>query len=164
MRSGDIVLDVNGREVKEGKDLQRAILTYPVGEKLAITVLRDGKQQKLTVVTAERPDHREANNGFPSSKRGAGRATPAASGIELVPVTPEIARRIDYKGPGGVVVADVAAGSSGERAGLQRGDVIEEVNRKPAKDEKQVHEAIASGKALLKLSRGGSTMFTALSD
>ncbi len=161
MRSGDIVLDINGREVKEDKDLQRAVLTYPVGEKLAITVLRDGQQQKLSVVTAERPDHREAKNGL--GKRG-GRVAPAASGVELAPVTPEIARRIDYSGPGGVVVADVAPGSSADRAGLSRGDVIEEVNRKPAKDEKAVHDAIASGKALLKLSRGGNTMFTAISE
>ncbi|HEX5657379.1 MAG TPA: Do family serine endopeptidase [Polyangiales bacterium] len=163
VRSGDIVLDINGREVKEDKDLQRAILTYPVGEKLAITVLRDGQQQKLSVVTAARPDHREAKNGFPTGKRG-NRAAPAATGVELVPVTPEIARRIEYAGPGGLVVADVASGSSADRAGLQRGDVIEEVNRKAAKDEKQVQDAIGSGKALLKLSRGGSTMFTALSE
>jgi Do/DeqQ family serine protease len=163
LRSGDIVLDVNGREVKEGKDLQRAILLFPVGEKLTVTVLRDGQQQKLSVVTAERPDHREAKNGLGGPKRG-NRAAPAASGVELAPVTPEIARRIDYAGPGGVVVADVAPGSSADRAGLQRGDVIEEVNRKPAKDEKQVQDAISGGRALLKLSRGGNTMFTAISE
>ncbi|MET0285816.1 MAG: Do family serine endopeptidase [Polyangiales bacterium] len=164
MRSGDIVLDINGREVKESRDLFRAVLAYPVGEKLSVTVLRDGQQQKLSVITAERPDAREANNApFGGNKRGT-RAAPASTGVELVPVTPEIARRIDYKGPGGLVVADVASGSAADRAGLSRGDVIEEVNRKPAKDEKVVQDAIASGKALLKLSRGGKTSFTALSD
>jgi len=163
LRAGDIVLDVQGREVKEGKDLMRAILAFPVGEKLSLTVMRDGQQQKVSVVTAPRPEHGEAR-GLGNKPRGNPRAPAAASGVELAQITPDIARRLDYKGTGGVVVADVAPGSAADRAGLQRGDIIEEVNRKAATNEKQVADAIGSGKALLKLSRDGRTSYTAIGE
>jgi serine protease Do len=162
VRSGDIVLEVQGREVKEGKDLLRAVLTYPVGEKIAVTVLRDGQQKKLTVVTTERPDSREARADGTAPKPRNGAKAPSSSGVDLATLTPEIARRLGYRGQGGVVVADVLSGSPAERAGLMRGDVIEEVNKKPVTSEKQVEAAIGAGRALLKLQRQGSTFFAAI--
>lgn len=162
LRSGDIVLDVQGREVKEANDLQRAVLLHGVGEKLVITVLRDGREQKLTLVTAERPDEREARAGRPGKRRGG--EQPNESGVDLATLTPEIARRLGYRGQGGVVVAEVAPGSPAEHAGLMRGDIIVEVNRKPASSEKQVDEALSKGKTLLKLHRQGGTMFTVVGE
>jgi serine protease Do len=164
LRGGDIITDIQGREVKEGKDLLRAILLYPVGEKLSVTVLRDGKPQKLTVTTAERPDQRSSNaEGAIGKPRGAIK-NPNNSGVELALITPDIARRLGYSGPGGVVVADVAPGSAAEQAELSRGDVIEEVNRKPATGEKQVLEAIVKGKALLKVVRHGNARFVVVGE
>jgi serine protease Do len=162
LRPGDIILDIQGREIKEGKDLLRAILLYPVGEKLSVTVLRDGQQQKLSVVTAERPDHREANAFRPNSKPRGALKSPSTTGVELALVTPDIARRLGYSGQGGVVVADVAPGSPADQAGLSRGDVIEEINRKPVTSEKQAQDALAKGRALLKVQREGNTRFTVL--
>jgi serine protease Do len=164
LRPGDIILDVHGREIKEGKDLLRAILLFPVGEKLTVNVLRDGQQQKLTVTTAERPDQREAHAGVPSGKQRNANKPLNASGVELAQVTPEIARRLSYSGQGGVVVADVASGSPAEQAGLMRGDVIEEINKKPVVTEKQALDAMSKGGSLLKLHRQGSTFYTAIGE
>jgi S1-C subfamily serine protease len=63
-----------------------------------------------------------------------------------------------------VVVANVASGSVADRAGLMRGDVIEEVNRKPISSERQLEEALSGPKALLKVHRQGGTFFAALGD
>jgi len=164
LRPGDIILDVQGREIKEGKDLLRAILLFPVGDKLTVNVLRDGQQQKLTVTTAERPDQREAHAGVASGKQRNANKPLNASGVELAQVTPEIARRLSYTGQGGVVVADVASGSPAEQAGLMRGDVIEEINKKPVLTEKQALDAMTKGGALLKLHRQGSTFYTAIGE
>jgi serine protease Do len=164
LRSGDIVLEVQGREVKEANDLQRAVLLYGVGEKLAMTVLRDGQKQKLTVVTAERPDGKEAKAGSPSGKARGNARSQNESGLELAQLTPEIARRLGYSGQNGVVVADVASGSAAEHAGLLRGDILVEVNRKPVTSEKQVEDALAKPGALLKVSRQGGTTFTVVGD
>jgi len=164
LRSGDIVLEVQGREVKEANDLQRAVLLYAVGEKLTMTVLRDGQKQKLSVITAERPDGREAKAGGPSGKQRGSARGQSSRGVELAPLTPEIARRLGYSGQAGVVVSDVAPGSAAEHAGLLRGDIIVEVNRKPVTSEKQVEEALGKSGALLKLSRQGGTMFTVVGE
>jgi Do/DeqQ family serine protease len=164
VRPGDIIIDIQGREVREGRDLLRAVLQYPVGEKLSLTVLRDGSQQKLQVVTAARPDQREARAGS-GAKPQRGQAKPQGSkGMELAELTPDIARRIGYQGPGGVVIANVVPGSAADRAGLLRGDVIEEVNRKPISSGRQLEEALGGPKALLKVHRQGGTFFAALGD
>jgi Do/DeqQ family serine protease len=164
VKPGDIIIDIQGREVREGRDLMRAVLQYPVGEKLSLTVLRDGGQHKLQVVTAARPDQREARAGG-AAKPQRGQAKPQNSkGLELSELTPDIARRIGYQGPGGVVVANVAPGSIGDRAGLMRGDVIEEVNRRPVSSERQLEDALESPRALLKVHRQGGTFFAALGD
>ena len=162
LRSGDIVLEVQGREVKEANDLQRAVLLYNVGDKLSLTVLRNGQPQKLTVVTAARPDGRQARAGAPNKQRG-GKAT-GSSGADFAPVTPEIAKRLGYTGQGGLVVAEVAPGSPAERAGLMRGDIVQEVDRKPVTGEKQVDDALSGGRALLKLHRQGSTFYTVVGE
>jgi serine protease Do len=162
LRAGDIIVDIQGREVREGKDLLRAVLQYPVGEKLAVTVLRDGGQQKITVTTAARPDQREARAGGASKPRP-GQAKPQQSrGLEIAELTPEIARRIGYQGQGGVVVANVQPGSAADRAGLMRGDVIEEVNKKPVSSAQKLEDMLGGAKVLLRVHRQGGTFFAAL--
>ncbi len=160
IRPGDILLDIQGREIREGRDLLRAVLQYPVGQSLSITVLRDGQQKKLSLVTEARPDENQEAKRPANARKQRGGNGAASSGAALAAMTPELARRLSYGGPGGVVVTGVVPGSAADRAGLARGDVIEEVNRKPAQNEEQVAEALAKGKALLKLHRQGSSFFS----
>jgi serine protease Do len=138
------------------------VLLYNVGDKLSLTVLRNGQKQKLTVVTAPRPDSREARAGAPNKQRGA--KPSGSSGADFAPVTPDIAKRLRYTGQGGLVVAEVAPGSPAERAGLMRGDIVQEINRKPVTGEKQVDDALSGGRALLKLHRQGSTFYTVIGE
>jgi Do/DeqQ family serine protease len=164
IRAGDIITDIQGREVREGRDLLRAVLQYPVGEKLAVTVLRDGGTQKITVTTAARPDQREARAGGAAKPGKQGQAKPQHSrGLDITELTPEIARRIGYQGQGGVVVANVIPGSAADRAGLMRGDVIEEVNKKAVGSPQKLEELLGGAKVLLKVHRQGGTFFAALS-
>jgi serine protease Do len=164
MRTGDIILDVQGREVKEGKDLLRVVLQNQVGAKLAVTVLRDGQKKTLNVVTTQRPDMNEAHSHGHAPKKGRGNAEPSEQGLALTALTPDVARRIDYAGTGGVVVMGVQPGSPADRAGMSRGDVIEEVNRKTVQTPKQVEDALSQGKTLLRLSRQGRTYFSVIGD
>ena len=110
IRSGDIVLDIQGREIKEGKDLMRAVLMYPVGEKLAITVLRDGQQHKLTALTAERLEKHEQRLRRKAQKRG--QARPSSTAVSVRRSRPH--RPPPLPGPA-VVVSDVASGSRPRR-------------------------------------------------
>jgi Do/DeqQ family serine protease len=159
MRAGDIILDIGGREVREGKDLLRAILQNPVGAKLAMTVLRDGQKKTLQITTGARPDDTRAHNGHGQKKQGRPAGNVGSYGLALAQLTPDVARRLDYQGHAGVVIAGVQPGSPADRVGLARGDIIEEVNRKPAQNVKQVEDALEQNKALLRVVRDGRTMF-----
>ncbi len=165
MRSGDILVDIEGREIREGRDLLRAVLQYPVGQALSVSVLRDGQTKKLSVVTVDRPDSREASKATPQNRKQRGNAETNLGGAQVTALTPDIARRLEYKGPGGIVVTGVRSGSPADRAGLTRGDIIEEVDRKPVQNTQAFEEALnGKSKPLLKLRRQGGTFFAVLGD
>jgi serine protease Do len=164
IRAGDVLLDIAGREVREGRDLLRIVLQHRVGEKLPVTVLRDAEKKTLTLVAVERPDSNEARaEGGQKRSRGAAKEA-GVQGLALSQLTPDIARRIGYQGQQGVVVVNVMPGSAAERAGLARGDVIEQVNKKNVQSEKQVEDALAQGKALMKLQRQGGTFYAVVGE
>jgi serine protease Do len=160
VRAGDVITEVQGKPVREGRDLLRAIIQYPVGEKVALSVLRDGHEQKVSVVTGERPDARSLRAGAPGKQKAPEKAL-APRGLDVTDVTPEIARRIGYDGAG-VVVTAVQPGSPAERAGLMRGDVIEEANRKPVTSKQKLEEVLHGGRVLLKVHRQGGAFFAVM--
>lgn len=89
-----------------------------------------------------------------------GKVTRAYLGIFPQDVTPAIAKAFGEKDPNGVLVSDVSPNSPAEAAGLQRGDIILEVNGKPMTDSNQLRMTISmmqpGSEAKLKLVHGGS--------
>jgi serine protease Do len=161
VRAGDIIERVDQDPVSEGKDLLRAVLQRPVGSEVTLTIRRDGKQQALKVKTSERPgDLRAAANG------GGGEAGNESSsgelGLQLQALTPGLAQQLEYAGSGKVLVANVRSGSPADSAGLQRGDVLVEADRKPINNANDVINAASDGKVLLRVERGNNTFFTVL--
>jgi S1-C subfamily serine protease len=159
MRPGDIILEIAGREVREGKDLLRAILQNPVGARLNVTVLRDGQKKQLEIITGARPDEAHAHHARGGKKQAHPAGNVGSHGVALAQLTPDVARRLEYQGQAGVVIAGVQPGSPADRVGLMRGDVIEEINKKPAQNVKQVEDALGQHRALLKVVREGRTFF-----
>jgi serine protease Do len=119
--AGDILLEFDGRKLEGPADLQRAVgLTTP-GTAARARVWRDHVERTLDLKIGDAPDEREL----------AARVSRARSllGLDVRPITPEIARQLNLRATDGVVVANVEDGSSAADAGVQRGDVIREVNR-----------------------------------
>jgi serine protease Do len=87
-------------------------------------------------------------------------------GISVQNLTPEMARRLRLKSETGVVVTRVEAGSPAATAGIQTGDIIREVNRKPVKDADDLVQKIEQAKdqnnILLLVQRGQNNMFAAV--
>jgi len=86
-------------------------------------------------------------------------------GLAVQPVTPEIARQLELKNPSGVVITRVEPSSPAEAAGLQRGDVIVEVDRKPVKsleDFEKLTAASAGKQVLMRVQREGSALYIAM--
>jgi serine protease Do len=89
-----------------------------------------------------------------------GKVTRAYLGIYPQDVTPAIAKAFGEKDPRGVLIGDVSANSPAQAAGLQRGDIILEVNGKPMTGSNQLRMAISmmqpGSEAKLKVIRDGS--------
>ena len=87
-------------------------------------------------------------------------------GITVQNLTPEIAQGLGLKKSGGVVVAQVEPGSPADEGGLQEGDVIREINRKPVKNTQDFMQKLEKAKdqntVLLFIQRGDHKLFAAV--
>jgi len=113
----------------------------------------------VDVKIGEAPDEKEAKQ--PPS----GRATPSTLGLEVRPLTPDIARQLNLKTSEGVIVARVDEGSAAGEAGVQRGDVIREINRQKVRsmaDYERLTKDVKEGDRLtVLLQRGQMSLYVA---
>jgi serine protease Do len=158
LRPGDIIESVDADQVLESKDLLRDVLLKPVGAQVKLGVRRDGKVQSLTATMAQRPQDIDRAGG---ATGGEGSAQ-GQYGLELQALTPDIARELGYRGAGKVVVSGVRPGSPAEVAGIQRGDVIVEADRRSVNSPDDVARALDDGKALLRVDRGDKGSYFAV--
>jgi serine protease Do len=158
----DVIVEFAGKPIEEMDQLPRAVAATPIGRKVEVVVLRNGKKKELEVDIGELPDE-----GAPVASQES--AQPDAFGLRVQKVTPEIADQLGVESTEGVVVTSVEPGSPAAEAGLQRGDVILELKPPggkpvPIEDPDQLERALASieAKALVLVRRGGSTQFLPL--
>jgi serine protease Do len=126
LQRGDVIRSVNGDQVEDARQLRLRIGSTKPGETVQLTVLRDGQSRTLTAKLAEMsPPESE------TISRSGGESSPL-DGVQVDELTPAIARQLDLRpDTQGVVVTAVGASSGAYAAGLRRGDVIQEVDRKP---------------------------------
>jgi len=145
--------------------VQKAIVfAGKVGQKVDLTLWRDGSTVHITPTTAELPsgDKMASRDG-----RGGGEnAQKAKLGLGLQSMNPSLAERIgvDPKTKGAVITS-VRDGSPAQEAGLQQGDVIVEVDRKPvasADDAVKTLGADRAGGHLLRVRRGDAALFVVI--
>src|SRR4030042_396275 len=125
IEQGDVILEFDGKEVSDSKDLPRMVASTPVRKAVIIKLSRNGKVLDRQVKAGEMEEKVEVAKA-PSSHK--------PLGITVQNITPEIAKGLGLKKDAGVVVTGIEAGSPAANAGIQTGDVIREVNRKPVKD------------------------------
>jgi serine protease Do len=107
-----------------------------VGEHVTVTLRRDGKAQTVPVTIGKLPAEQATSDE-------SGQVAPSQWGLQLQDVTPSMARQLGVTEAAGVMVVGVQPGSPAERAGLQRGDVIREVNRQAVQSVQEVRDALA---------------------
>ena len=156
IEQGDVIVEFDGKEVADSKDLPRIVASTPVGKAVTIKLLRDGKVLDRQVKVGEVEEKVEVTKA-PSHK---------SLGITVQNLTPEIAKGLRLEKETGVVVTRVEPGSAAANAGIQTGDVIREVNRKPVKDVEDFVQKIEKAKVqdsvLLLLQRGQNNLFAAV--
>jgi len=131
LKQGDILIEFEGKKVDAPADLQRAVGLSNPGQSAKLKLWRgqDGKapeEKTLEVKIGEAPDEREAQQ---RSGGGGSGSRSGMLGMDVEPITPEIARQLNLRSTEGVVVRRVEDGGTAAEAGIQRGDVIREINR-----------------------------------
>jgi serine protease Do len=159
IKTGDVIVGFDGKEVAEVHNLPPLVAAAPIGKEVPITILRNGTEQTLKLKVGQMPDERAEAAGSEEQAQG-------KWGLALRDLDARTAQRLGLNPGEGVLVAAVQPGSAADRAGLQGGDVLLEVNRKKVTSVKEVQaEAQKDPKAqtlLLLFRRGNSSQFAAL--
>ncbi|GBR11774.1 Do family serine endopeptidase [Gluconobacter frateurii] len=165
IKSGDVILTLNGHPVKNGHDLAVKVVAIAPGTDATVNLLRDGKPMdvKFTVGNLANQDH--GGDGADSSQSaGAGKL-----GVSLASLTPRARQELGLDDSvQGAVVADVAQGSPADQSGIRPGDIIvgvgNHITPSPKAVVAQVKEALGRKQPpLLRILRDGQQLFVAVS-
>ncbi|HHY51340.1 MAG TPA: PDZ domain-containing protein, partial [Alphaproteobacteria bacterium] len=158
IKSGDVIIKVDGREIESALDLSRTIAGKNPGTQVEITYWRNGKQAtvKVTLDTLKE-DEQAAQPGQPEQEQPS-QPTPSSVGITVVP----------NSGGEGLLVQGIEPDSIAASKGFQIGDTILEVDNKPVSTADEFEQALQGVKqsgrntALIKAQRDGATRFIGL--
>jgi serine protease Do len=143
----DVIVKVNGQPVKNGDELRFKIADIQPGNKVDLTLVRDGKEMTVTAVVDELE---------PVQEKGQVASSEKDIGLSVVALTPATARRYGYRTTEGLLITDVRQGSEADRANLQQGLIILEANRKrmtAVRDFEDILKKTASGDEVILLVR-----------
>jgi serine protease Do len=135
LKSGDVVTRFQDRDVTDAQALRELVGDTKAGTEVKLRVLRDGKEQSLTVRVGERSAASPAPKTQASEEKH-------PFGFTVQALTPELARRYGHAETKGVIIADVEPGSIADLAGLRPGALIVEANRKKVSTAKEFQEAL----------------------
>ncbi|QDV68620.1 putative periplasmic serine endoprotease DegP-like precursor [Rosistilla carotiformis] len=125
LKQGDVILSFSGREVHDPRGLQNVVEQSDPGAKQSIEIMRDGKPLTIEAVCEVQPEAGLAHSGQTAEV-----SKVESLGMEVGNLTEDLAKKLGVKDIAGVVITNVNPGSAADRAGLQEGNVITQVERK----------------------------------
>jgi serine protease Do len=137
LRAGDVIAAIDNATLLNAEDVVRRVSEARPGSHLTLTILRDGGSQTMQVVV----DELAVDEELPAA--AAAPAPPGDVGARFADVSATIARQLQLP-PGmvGAVVFEVAPDTDADRAGLKRGDVVQQVNRQVVRNAADVTRAL----------------------
>jgi len=135
LKTGDTIVSVNGKQVKTGDELVAEISALKPGTDAKLGYIRSGKDMTANVIVADRSKLFASRLG--DQEEGGEQAKPQESkfGITVRGITQDLAERYKFPNNKGVIVQEVKPDGFGETSGLNRGDVILEINKQPVNNE-----------------------------
>jgi serine protease Do len=160
LQRGDVILELNGEELKDGAELRNKVAAMSPGTKVKLLVLREGKKKDMSVTLGELPVEEEV------AVRGGGRDVTEELGLAMHDLSPEIARRFGLDASSGVIITEVLPGSPAQEAGLNSGDIIIEVNQRDVESVGEVTSILSAlepgDSVLFLIERERATLFIAM--
>jgi serine protease Do len=165
LRSGDVVLAVDGQEVTREQNLSYLVANVAPGRRINLEVLRDGRRMTIPVTVKRRPSEEELRaQAFdpeaedpmqPQTPQGEG-VIENSLGIQVIPLTPQIAGQVGVPSTTrGVVIAVVDPSSDAATKQLARGTVVIGANGRdvtsPADLEAAIRAARSEGRTAILL-------------
>ena len=155
LKEGDVIIECNGKKLEDPSDLQKIVISVPVGSSLELKILREGKEKVFTIKTEKMPDEEKIEK-VETEKN--------ILGIKVRDMLPSEKKNAFYKS--GVVVTDIEPNSPADIAGIQEGDIIFTINQKTiktTKDFNQIVKGLRKGTVInLFLQRGNQTFYIAI--
>ncbi len=147
----DIILEFNGKVIRSSSDLVNAVTQVQIGEKGVMKVLRDKKELSITIPVATRPSREEMVGKTPhqGDEDDPSEATIDA-GLSIEEMDADQAKELGVSpSTRGLVVVDIEYDGAADRSGLQRGDIIVEVDKKPTPTVKDFYGIVRGKKTYL---------------
>ncbi|MDD5170828.1 MAG: DegQ family serine endoprotease [Syntrophales bacterium] len=119
IKTGDIIISINDHFVQDTHDLLRTVAALPVGKQVEVKILREGSEQKLSLVVGERKEGREF---------GMKEKLKDFLGMSVQEITSDMAKHFGPPIKGGVIITDIREGSPADEGGLKPQDIILEIN------------------------------------
>lgn len=166
IKRGDVVIEVAGKKIKNVENLRNMVSQSKVGTMIKVTVLRNGKQLVFNAVISEFPQ--DMARAMPEDDTETMQEEEnELAGFNVMELTGEIAKQLGLsRNESGVVIVKVDSYSPAGDAGLKKGDVIQEINKKRIKnlnDFNKITPHIRKGDTLLLfINRGGNKFYVTL--
>jgi serine protease Do len=157
LTSGDVLIEFDSKKVDTPQDLQKIVAATAPGKGVPVKVWREKGEKTLEIKLGETPEETAMAEPAPKGK--------SLLGLDTRPITPDIQRQLNLRTTDGVIVARVEEESAAAEAGLQRGDVVREVNRqriRSMQDFERATQGIKPGdRVTMLLQRGPQPLYVA---
>ncbi|MBW2502293.1 MAG: PDZ domain-containing protein, partial [Deltaproteobacteria bacterium] len=135
LKAGDVIIGYNGKEVSQMSMLPAMVANTPVGEEASVLLIRDGKKKTIPVTIGKMED---GDDVLAKTETG----TNKKLGMTVQELTPKLAESLGMEEAEGLIVSDISRGSAAAEAGIQRGDIILEINRQRVENIAQYRKAL----------------------
>ncbi|MEX1212319.1 MAG: Do family serine endopeptidase [Balneolaceae bacterium] len=165
LAEGDVLIRMDGDPIRDWSQFRLGIAHRDPGTEVEFEVFRDGEIIERRVILEERPDEYASAGPVADETR---EELHESLGFQVTELNDNIRRQLNLDPDvQGVAVSEVTPGSRAQRQGLQRGDVIFQVQQTPIGTESEFYQTIEAHRAtgedviLLRIHRRGSTVYIA---
>ena len=145
LKQGDVIDELNGHKVIDGSALQVAVSEDHPGDVIHVGIIRNGQPQTVTITVGE---YQKAGTEQASNDGNSGQGNTGKLGLAVDDVNSDVRQQLNLPADvKGAAVEQVRPGSPAEDAGLQPGDIVVEVDRKPVTSAEQFANAVHSSPA-----------------